>query len=326
MRQISERLLFNENAKKTLGALFANGRVPHAILLEGPENCGKTVCANEIAARILCVGENPPCGSCISCRKTVQGNHPDIVTVQKEAGKQQFSVELVRTMRDEAYIMPNESRYKVFIVRNAHEMNANAQNALLKILEEPPVHCVFILTAVSRTRLLPTIMSRVVTVGLSHPSVQECFEVLPQLVPNKTQDDYLRAAQISDGSISMAAQVLEDGHRLEVWSKALELAEAAVMKSEYELLMLLATVEKDRELMLEVLADVKQILAWLLLCKKGCCVSDKKYAELAAKITALQVVKFVDIIEWAQSLARQNVSASVLLSSVCAKLKNAAQE
>ena len=285
MQQISEILLFNDNAKKMLGALLANGRVPHAVLLEGPEKCGKTVCAKQVAARILCEGENRPCGSCISCKKAAQNSHPDIITVEKEAGKQQFSVELVRTMRDDAYIMPNESRYKVFIVRNAHEMNANAQNALLKILEEPPQHCVFILTAVSRTRLLPTIMSRVVTVGLSHPSPQECLEVLPQLVPNKSQDDYLRAAQISAGSLEMAVQMLEDGQRLEAWSRAQEIVETAVMKSEYELLTLFTALEKDREFMLEVLADVKQVLAWLLLCKKGCSVSDKKYAEL------LRVVK-----------------------------------
>ena len=162
--------MFNEQAKSLLENLFSGGRYPHALLLEGPSGCGKTVCAIHTAARILCQEDNRPCGQCLSCRKAFQGNHPDILLVEKESGRQQIGVDTVRAIRSAAYILPNESQRKVIILKNAQDMNVNAQNALLKILEEPPSHCIFILTVVNRTQLLPTILSRVTPVPLAVPT------------------------------------------------------------------------------------------------------------------------------------------------------------
>lgn len=315
------RFLFNEPAKKLLNSLFSEGRYPHALLLEGPSGCGKTVCAIEVAARILCRQPDPACGRCLSCRKAFGGNHPDIILAEKEAGKQQLGVDIVRSIRNSAYILPNESPYKVIIIKNAHDMNSNAQNALLKILEEPPAHCIFILTAVSRTRLLPTILSRVTPVLLHVPTPQQCLQVLPQLVPGQEEGDYFQAAFVSGGNIGTAVRLLSQKGGMEIYQKALLLTQALFLSSEYELLQFLFTLEKDKTRLLEILQKSKEQLVSLLLHKKGCPLMDPSLESIAPKITPLQALSFIDIIEDTLNLARQNVSETILLSSMCARIK-----
>lgn len=245
--------------------------------------------------------------------------------MEKEDGRQQLGVDAVRTIRSSAYILPNESRHKVIILKNAQDMNINAQNALLKILEEPPAHCIFILTAVSRTRLLPTILSRVTPVSLTIPTPQQCLEALSLLLPEQEEAACRQAAQISGGNIGTAIRLLTQEGGLSLYQSAQQLTEILLTGSEYHLLQFLFTLEKDKPRLLEILQKTKELLAGLLLFKKGVPFSDQSLSKLAAKITPLQALAFIDIIEETLTLARQNVSETILLSSMCAKIKQETQ-
>jgi len=142
----------------------AASRLSHAYILSGPAGAARRAAADRLAMSYVCTGENPPCGVCSGCRKAAAGIHPDIVRVGED-GKD-VNVAAVRALRSDAYILPNEAPRKVYQIENAGSMNASAQNAMLKLLEDGPPYAAFLLLAESDGDLLPTVRSRCETLRL----------------------------------------------------------------------------------------------------------------------------------------------------------------
>lgn len=144
-------------------AFFRYGRhhLYHAFLLLGPQGLDKTALARKLAALLLCQGEQAesPCERCASCVKVASFSHPDVSLVSA-GDKKSITIEQVRDMTAEAHQKPWEGNYKIFILEDVHRMREEAANALLKILEEPPAHVVFLLTAENEHAVIPTILSR----------------------------------------------------------------------------------------------------------------------------------------------------------------------
>lgn len=156
--------------KSELIDLIKQSRLPHAILLESLDKqlCYKT--SVFIAQALLCesLSDNGACGSCIPCIKVETDNHPDIYFLRPDDTSKSIKVDMIRELRDDAFLKPNEAHYKIYIILSAEAMNDSAQNALLKILEEPPENVFFILSCSSAERLLQTIRSRVETYKLDN--------------------------------------------------------------------------------------------------------------------------------------------------------------
>ena len=165
--EILKQFYSNEKAKQTLVNFITDGRLPHALLLEGEAGCGKTHFARLAACAMLCQSEQKPCGQCRNCRLILQDTHPDVLVVSPDSPEKPYAVSALRDLIVSCYVLPNDGDKKIYILRNIHEMSEQAQNTLLKIIEEPPAHVLFILTCQSRARILPTILSRVVTLTLS---------------------------------------------------------------------------------------------------------------------------------------------------------------
>lgn len=151
---------------------ISQGTFPHGVLVE---------CANEqvgvdfarfVAKCLVCRGEKKPCNQCADCIKAE--NHPDIYETDGivKAKSKVFSVDAVREVRSNAFIVPNESDKKIYILKNAQNMNEQAQNALLKILEEPPSYVFFIIVTTSKSTMLETVMSRVQTYSILSDDIE----------------------------------------------------------------------------------------------------------------------------------------------------------
>jgi len=136
--------------------------LPHAILVECQDEDKACERARQLACELLCTTQTGrPCGNCPACQKVAKGVHPDLTSYVGEGKSLAISVEKVRQIRAQAYILPGESERKVLLLCGVQTMLAPAQNALLKILEEPPPSTSFVLTTTNRFALLETVRSRV---------------------------------------------------------------------------------------------------------------------------------------------------------------------
>lgn len=151
-----------EEIQKSLSLAFAGDRFPHAVLLEGGSGSGTDRLAAVLARAAVCLSSgDKPCGTCAGCVKSAAGSHPDIFTLNGDENPRAFPVDAVRRIRADAYVRPNEAPRRVFVLLGMQNMSEISQNALLKILEEPPENVLFVLTTVSAASLLPTVRSRV---------------------------------------------------------------------------------------------------------------------------------------------------------------------
>lgn len=116
-----------------------------------------------------CEGDDPPCGVCPACRKVLRDIHPDVITV-RDPDHKNIAIEVLRSVRSDAYILPNEGRRKIYLFPDCALLDPKGQNVLLKVLEEGPSHAAFLFCAESSALLLPTIRSRCVEWRLSPPS------------------------------------------------------------------------------------------------------------------------------------------------------------
>lgn len=154
-------ILGNEKIKTALCGFTDRRSFPHALIFSGPEGSGKTLIATHTAMAIACEAEGKrPCGVCEACRKIKEGISPDVMTITRSKDRRTLGVEAVREIRDSAYIHPNDLSVKVYVIEEAEKMTVQAQNALLKLFEEPPHAVYFLLLTTSVTSLLPTVRSR----------------------------------------------------------------------------------------------------------------------------------------------------------------------
>ena len=149
-------------AYESIQAAASKGTLPHGILVECANEQAGLELARYIASCLVCSGADKPCGECSNCQKSQKNGHPDIFETDGIRGKtKSFAVDAVREIRSDAFILPNESDCKVYILKNGQNMNEQAQNALLKILEEPPKNVFFIIVTQTKSAMLETVLSRV---------------------------------------------------------------------------------------------------------------------------------------------------------------------
>ena len=253
------RFCYNKRAQETLAAFVNGGRFPHALLLEGPEGSGRRTFAREIAAALFCRGEHKPCGSCSLCRKVLERNHPDVEYYGGDGSRRSFHIDTIRQLRQNAWLLPGEAPCRVCVLCGAENMTDQAQNALLKILEEPPEHTVFILTAENRAMLLPTILSRVQTIRLEPLTPAEILPVLRERCPDQPGEKLEWAAETAD-TIGQALALLADESLQKHAQLAQRMLELLCNGSEYDLLTAVEPVSRKREDLLEVCTQLRQLL------------------------------------------------------------------
>jgi DNA polymerase III subunit delta' len=206
----------HEHAIDRLRRTLAAEQVRHAYLLSGPEHIGKSLLAHRFAQTLLCTGgpdlqisPQNPCNVCLSCRKVMHRNHPDVHVIRKPADKQFIVIEQIRALQSDSARRTLEGRRNVFIIEDAHEMNPQAANCLLKTLEEPEPDVVLLLTVTDPGLLLPTILSRVQQVTMHLLTTAKIKAALEQQWEVEPREAELIGA-LAAGRMGWAIQAVED--------------------------------------------------------------------------------------------------------------------
>lgn len=160
--------------KNAVSSAIASGKLSHALIFEGASSQIRLSAAKETAKAILCKDNNKPCNSCSSCHKVSIGAHPDLHITDKQGAL--IKVDDIRDIKEKAKVYPNDGDKSVYIICDAQNMNPQAQNALLKIFEEPAKHVAFILTCPSKSSLLDTIISRATAYTMGETATEQTDE------------------------------------------------------------------------------------------------------------------------------------------------------
>gem|GEM_PF-1607274 len=196
----------------------------NAYLFAGPDGIGKKTVANAFASALLC--ENPregnPCMQCGSCRLFSADSHPDLIRLQTPGDRKTIGVELVREqVIKEAYVRPFSAKRKVFIIENGELMTDEAQNALLKVLEEPPAYTIFLVLATAKGQLLETICSRCVKMELLPLPTAQCDAFFQEQPHHDTERKKL-AGSLAQGNIGRGLRILKDDNYYSLYKETIE--------------------------------------------------------------------------------------------------------
>lgn len=204
-----EEIRGNTPLVEQLSRSAASGRSSHAYLFLGGAGAGKRLIANTFAKALQCEGEKRPCDSCKSCHAFNHGNHPDVIYFQPLKNGKTYTIEDVREQLLETVdLKPFQYEKKIYIIEKADTLNIQSQNALLKTLEEPPAHVVFLLLAERAETFLPTILSRVVVMKIRPLSAETIADYLMQ-AGHLAEESHILSAY-AQGRIGQALELVED--------------------------------------------------------------------------------------------------------------------
>ncbi len=208
--QTFEDVAGQEHVTKTLQNAIKENRIAHAYLFAGPRGTGKTTIAKLLAKAINCTGDHVPCNQCENCQAITAGSHPDVIEIDAASNN---GVDEVRDLIDKVKYAPIKAQYKVYIIDEVHMMSSGAFNALLKTLEEPPAHVVFILATTEPHKILPTIISRCQRFDFKRVDHHDIISRLKYVLDseNKEYDEVAldKIAKLADGGMRDALSILE---------------------------------------------------------------------------------------------------------------------
>ncbi len=268
-----------------------NRRIPHAVIIASGDYQSRIDLATYISASCLCTAEaDAPCGDCRSCRKIFSDIHPDVQFFEREKDKKEFSVKIVRdSIKPEAFIKPNEADGRIFIIKDAETMNVSAQNAFLKILEEPPKGVRFILCCDNAASMLETIRSRATVYSL--------------ITENQS-----------------------DENDEQVQSLAVEFTNLLIGSNEYEFMSKSMIFDKDKELFKKVLDKMQILFRDALAVKNGAQMisGDKDCAyKLASSLSTNNLLNLIGKVNELADSINKNANLNLLLTRFSSVLRQA---
>lgn len=305
-----ESLLGNERLKANLTAALQRGHISHFYLISGPEGSGKRTLARLLAAGILCKQAEAPCQACRECRRVLSDIHPDVITLEDKE-KKTVSVELVRKAREDVYIRPNEAEHKIYLLPRAQDMSIAAQNALLKVLEEPPSYGVFLLLTDNPNKMLPTIRSRCTELALQALPEEVLLPRLRREFPQAEEESLRGAMQRSGGFLGQAREILSRGEGVTPQTAAF--SQGFASGDTMQLLSVLTPMEKwKRDALLPELGQWLEILEGALACRSGMAAASQYARNLASCRSAYDLSQAVDSLKKAMEYTQGNVSPAAV--------------
>lgn len=253
VKEIFPSLIKNDRLKKNLSQ-----KLSHAYIIEGSKGSGRLTAFRNCAAAVLCENKEDanlplPCGTCRVCSRIFRGIHPDVIELSP-GSKKSIGVDAVRELRSQVFISPVESEYKFFVIREADLMTAEAQNALLISIEEPPPFSVFFLLVTDKALLLETIRSRCVILStdkLDDATLSDALRRIPEgeRLYSVDRDKFTSIVKSADGSLGEGIILLNEGmdEATESFEEAKTLVRTVLLGSGGDKVRLAAIFPKTRE-------------------------------------------------------------------------------
>lgn len=240
----------NEEPLRLASEMISKGREPHSVVVYGDKGLGKKTFAKYLAAALMCEEHNgTPCGKCKSCKMMEDNCHPDYMVIQPN-DKGNYKVDDVRPVVSDSVVKPNEGRLKVYVIPDL-DMSVSTmiqvQNILLKLIEEPPDHCVIILTARSKETFLPTILSRVLCFGMVDVKTSDSMNFLKENFPEISEKDIADAVSAGRGNIGRCVSYIKKEQFFYSVLTARTMALAATEGNEYVILKALTDASSKKQ-------------------------------------------------------------------------------
>ncbi len=321
------RIYGNGLLKRIFAENIEINTLPHAMILEGDIGSGRYSFALNIAAASLCTDLEKPCGICKNCRQIFEGVAPDVTTVTLPDDKASISVEAVRFIKNSAQSVPVEGELKFYIIRHADKMTVQAQNALLKILEEPPSFVVFILISENINLLLSTIRSRACAFRMQKFDDDELAEYVTKAFPKadslrkSDMTAFNRIIKTANGSIGGVLDNLDKRSFSKIcdeYTVVKEMLEALSKNNKSDFMRYEDELSSKREELRESLYSVRGAFRDILAVKKGAvsdfvffdCADDVK--RISKNITVSSIVEALDITDQILNSNEQNANINLL--------------
>ena len=300
-------LVGNNKIGPSLENALRERRIPHAILIDGDVGTGRHILANFLSLAAVCSGDFIPCGECKNCIMAASSNHPDIRFITPEKDKKSIAVAQIRELKNDAYIKSHQAKNKVFIIDPADSLNPQCQNALLKVLEEPPENTIFILIAESKASLLDTVLSRCVVLSLNVPSFEEAFDYL-QSKTNFEKTEIENALSLSRNNIGKALMLLNGNATAKVSEASKNFLELALKGDQFGMLSCLFPFENSRIDAERLIKDLKLLVA-------------NEIKKNPSSVRAAALLKFYNKLPSFEESLVTNVTLSLLFADLTATAK-----
>ena len=274
---------FDGGVKDALSALDNHGRIPHAIIIESKNKESALEVAKYLSMYAVCTSDNKPCKTCEQCHKAEIKCHADISYPRPENKSKTYSIEQMRNIIKDSYILPNEANAKVYVLEEAdNRLTDIAQNSFLKLLEEPPQNVHFILLCESAQKLLVTILSRCTVVRLKNE------------------------VKISEKALEYAEKIVK----------------GIISSREYDLLLAL-NVLSDKENADETLSTVRMLLRDGLAITVGtkAVFNEKLGRELASRFTKGKIIEMIELTDNSAIKIKQNININLLTTWLCGEYR-----
>ncbi len=329
---------------KTLTDTVSSGRLCHAYLLYGDIGVGKKTIARLFAMAVLC-SKNAnndtinlldngakeqnikdldypiPCFSCNSCKKFLSCNHPDYFEFEEKQAKRSLHIEKIRTLRKDAYVMPNESAYRVYLIPRAENMTIESANAFLKLLEEPPKHSIFILTTTDKKSVVSTILSRCIPFAVNPFSVERCYTILRDIFIDVEDDRLKRCSALADGNIGRAKEYLLNPQVIQMEQLSGNVFSYIQTSNGYDLLKDMTNSIKSRGDFI-VLTDCMIQSLRLALLSKGGNINGFSGNAVTDRFSYSTLCRILELLMDAKKQLEQNVNQNLLINWLCSSLLN----
>lgn len=320
--------ILHEDIAENLINNIRTGIANQAYIFEGARGVGAMECAKMFAAALVCKNpQSSPCGACNACIMAKAESHPDIYMLTPTDGKRNISVDQIRKVVTDAYTKPYESGKKVYIVAYGDDMNEQAQNAFLKVLEEPPQYAVFVILAENNEALLPTIRSRCTAVKFNPVSDNRLREYIKKNYPNDAQKaDFL--VQYCGGVVGEIEKILSTESFVPLRQESLDILELLLSPRKLDGYQAAGFLEENKEDADLVLRFWQGFLRDIMLIQTGAQKLVKstdfidRLISLSNKTDETKVIRAIDEMLTAQKMRRRYVNLKALSLRLAFSIKN----